>query len=46
MKIVADLLKTRATLEVQQTQAMIDQATHELDQQVAVAGEVRYSLHH
>jgi hypothetical protein len=38
MKIVADLLKTRATLEQKQTEAMIDQATHELDAAVAVAG--------
>jgi hypothetical protein len=39
MKIVADLLKTRATLEQQQTEAMIDAATGELDREVAAAGE-------
>lgn len=39
MKIVADLLKTRATLEANQTEAMIDAATNDLNQAVAMAGD-------
>ncbi len=39
MKVAADLLKTRATLEVKQTEAMIDQEIHELDANIALAGE-------
>lgn len=39
LRLVSDLLKTRATLEVKQTEAMIDQATAELDRNVALAGE-------
>jgi len=39
MKKAADLLKTRATLEVKQTEAMIDQEIHELDANIALAGE-------
>ena len=39
MKIVGDLLKTRATLEAKQTEAMIDAAVGELDREVQMAGE-------
>ena len=38
LRVVADLLKTRATLEIKQTEAEIDQAIAELDGQVALAG--------
>jgi hypothetical protein len=38
MKIVGDLLKTRATLEAKQTEAMIDAAVGELDAEVEQAG--------
>jgi hypothetical protein len=39
MRIVGDLLKTRATLEAKQTEAMIDAAVGELDREVQMAGE-------
>ncbi len=39
MKVIAELLKVRATLEAKQTEAMIDQATAEMDREVAAAGE-------
>ncbi len=39
LKLVADILKTRATLEVKQTEAMIDREIQQLDTQVAAAGD-------
>jgi hypothetical protein len=39
MKLAADLLKTRATLEAKQTEAMIDAEVAQLDATVAAAGE-------
>lgn len=38
IEVIAELLKTRATLEQRQTEAMIDAATGELDRAVEVAG--------